>query len=293
MREQRKIYEPGIYTDISNDDYHASAGISRSAISALQLSPLDYWMEYINPHHEKEAPSETMIMGTVLHTLVLEPHKFADEFLVLPKLDLRTKDGKAEKALFEEIKGNKQFIKQDLFATARKMADAVLLHPKAAQILNDAVFENSIYWNDKATDALCKTRPDIWNKQIGVVCDLKTARDARPRYFSRTVEDGNYHIQAAMQIDGIYAATGKRPQDFMFIVVQNEPPYMPYIYRLDDEAIEAGRREYKEALLIFRECMKADDWTRDREAIIPIFFTDFQLRKSTFYQLNALYNCIT
>lgn len=284
------IIQPGVY-DMSNAEYHASAGISRSGISALQMSPLDYWLQYLDPNREKEPPSEAMILGTAVHTLVLEPDKFNDEFAIAPKMDLRTTIGKQQKALFESLSADKQIIKEESFELAKKMADAVLSSNKALQILNGALVEKSIFWNDRETDALCKTRPDIWNKSVSVICDLKTARDSRPRYFARTVEDGNYHIQAAMQIDGIYSVTGKRPDDFIFIVVQNVPPYDPYIYRLDDEAIETGRREYKEALRVFKECMRTNDWRRDREAILPVFFTDYQLKKSTFYKLKELYQC--
>ena len=46
-----------------------------------------------------EAPSKTtdaLIFGQLVHTLVLEPHVYAEQFAVAPEVDRRTKAGKQE-----------------------------------------------------------------------------------------------------------------------------------------------------------------------------------------------------
>ncbi len=287
---EKKVFDPGIY-QISNADYHGSTGISRSGISELQKSPLHYWDRYINPKREPKKATAAMTLGSAVHTLVLEPEKFADEFILAEKFDLRKNVDKARKLEFDMLANGKILLNEDDYHLAEIMANAVLTHRIADQILYGSEVEQSLYWVDEASGILCKARPDIWNKEINVLGDLKTARDSTPSHFSWAAKDGNYHIQAAMQIDAVFALTGKRVDQFVFIVVQNERPYKPYIYNVDNIIIEAGRREYKAALQVFKKCFESNDWSRDRNKILPLVFTDFQLSHSLFYKLTELYQC--
>jgi len=283
--------EPGIY-DISNAEYHASEGISRSAISEMQKSPLHYWEKYLMPDREKQDPTAAMILGSAVHTLVLEPHNFDQEFAIFIKSDEHpnTKIAREHKASFYESSRGKQIITKEDFEKAEKMANAALSHRKVAQILNKAHVEKSLYWVDSELGLLCKSRPDIWNKELNIVGDLKTTSDSTPASFHKAVKDGNYHIQAAMQVDAIRALTGKAPDDFIFIAIQNNAPYKPYIYRLEEEAIDLGRSEYKDALRVFKRCIEINHWSVDRETVLPLFFRNFQ-KESTFYKLIEVYQC--
>lgn len=282
--------QPGIY-QISNAQYHASDGISRSAITELQISPLNYYDRYLATDREKKESSKAMKIGSVLHTLVLERPLFCKEFIVQPKIDRRTTEGKLLSAQFEMQCEGKIIIDEEDYQLASKMADAVANHSKCAQLLNGARVEQSIYWHDSDTGMLCKARPDVWNTEINVLCDLKTAYDSSPGYFASTVKSGNYHIQAAMQIDAVYATTGKLITDFAFIVVQNQRPHTPYIYRLDDETIQFGRSEYKKALRVFKKCTEINRWDLDREMVQPIKLLPYQFNQSPFDNLLEIYQC--
>ncbi len=94
--------EPGIY-DISNAEYHADGAISRSAISELRNSPLEYWHKYLNKDYVKEKPTAAMIFGGLVNTLILEPEDFSANYAVRAKVDGRTAEGKKYNKEFEEI----------------------------------------------------------------------------------------------------------------------------------------------------------------------------------------------
>lgn len=89
---------PGIYFDISNEDYHAGDGVSKSQLDMVALSPaLLQW--------QKSAPVDTeklkaLDMGTALHCLLLEPEEFDKRFIVAPQFNLRTNQGKADQEAF-------------------------------------------------------------------------------------------------------------------------------------------------------------------------------------------------
>ncbi|HBS1258763.1 TPA: exodeoxyribonuclease VIII, partial [Klebsiella pneumoniae] len=90
--------KPGIYFDISNEDYHAGDGVSKSQLDMVALSPaLLQW--------QKSAPVDTeklkaLDMGTALHCLLLEPEEFDKRFIVAPPFNRRTNQGKADEAAF-------------------------------------------------------------------------------------------------------------------------------------------------------------------------------------------------
>jgi exodeoxyribonuclease VIII len=90
--------KPGIYFDISNEDYHAGDGVSKSQLDMVALSPaLLQW--------QKSAPVDTeklkaLDMGTALHCLLLEPEEFDKRFIVAPQFNRRTTAGKEDEAAF-------------------------------------------------------------------------------------------------------------------------------------------------------------------------------------------------
>ncbi|VFS64078.1 Exodeoxyribonuclease 8 [Kluyvera cryocrescens] len=90
--------KPGIYFDISNEDYHAGDGVSKSQLDMVAMSPaLLKW--------QKAAPVDTeklkaLDMGTALHCLLLEPDEFDKRFIVAPQFNRRTAAGKEDEAAF-------------------------------------------------------------------------------------------------------------------------------------------------------------------------------------------------
>lgn len=262
-----KVYHPGVY-DISNEEYHASAGISRSGLCEFKSSPLDYWDKYINPLKEKKESTKDMRIGNALHTLVLEPDLFEKEYIIKEKIDGRTTEGKAYNKKFEVCSSRKIVIEIDWLTQINNMVLAVKEHLTVAKLLNGALIEKSIYWIDSETELLCKARPDIW---VGSkLADLKTTDDVSIVSFDRSVKTYNYHIQAAMQIDAIYELTGKIIEHFIFIAVPKSRPYKPYLYRCPDGYITQGRNEYKNLLKLARACFDMNKWDLDREQVIEL-----------------------
>lgn len=280
--------KPGIY-DMGINEYHNSPGISRSGILEIRKSPLHYWDVYINPDKEPKSSSKAMDLGSMVHTLVLEPLLFDQQFVVGQKFG-NSKAGKLKKAEFEEANIGKTVVSQEELDKAKKITEAVFSHEKAGRILDGAIFEKSIYWMDEDTQLLCKARPDIWNQSIGIICDLKTTSDAAHSEFSRNVINRGYHIQAAMIIDGIYQTINTKIDDYRFIAAPTERPYKPYLYYLPEEMIERGRQEYKDALHLAKICLEKGRWDLEREMTILLDFSQYQYSANSFSQLREIYN---
>lgn len=75
---------------MTNEEYRAAPGISRSELFRLTQSPLHF--KYYQEHPEPETAA--LKFGTAVHARILEPLKFRDDYESIPKLDRRTKEGR-------------------------------------------------------------------------------------------------------------------------------------------------------------------------------------------------------
>ncbi len=252
----KQLFEPGIY-DMTNQQYHAAGGISRSSLWAFKKLPYKYWYEHLSGEFVRPADNEAFIVGNVTHTLLLEPQKFDDEYFMLPKINRTTKQGKLDYAEAMLKSEGKTLVKPEQFQLAMAMNDSIMESPTARDILSGAQYEKTIFWRDEETGILCKARPDIWNDPL--MGDLKTCRDASYRGFQRAAMDDGYFLQAAM----IYEATKsiQMPfEKFVFVCVEKTEPHLVGLYLLDDEALQYGLDLFHKLLVRFAECSKTNSW---------------------------------
>lgn len=76
---ERPFYDPGWYCDLSNEEYHGSFGTSSSQLKTLVSRPPAAFAHSLTT---ESAQTENMKLGTLVHTLILEPEKFEDEYFV-------------------------------------------------------------------------------------------------------------------------------------------------------------------------------------------------------------------
>ena len=185
---------PGIYTDMTNDEYHADrSAVSNSGISKIVQSPAHY-RAYLEQEFKE---TDALRFGRIVHEAILEPEKFA--FAVQPKIDRRTKAGKAAYELFMEENVGKHVLSQDEADAVQRMRDNVYAHPAARAALTTSTGRAEVsvfgYQGDQSGE-LCKCRPDFW-RDDNVLVDLKTTIDAGPQAFNKACFNYGYHRQAA------------------------------------------------------------------------------------------------
>lgn len=273
-------YTDGVY-DISNDQYHSSAGISRSKLMLLDKSPYHFWYETLSGQAKQREATPAMNMGSAFHTLVLEPKLFHREFCVKPELNemppaVLMKDvGKeqfeqvksARKAVkdlndaileeFEKESGGKILLTQDQFTKVSNMVQLVRKHEIVTTLLDEAVFEQSIFWTDKETGLQFKTRPDIWSSKM--VVDLKTTNDASAYSFMRSALNYGYYLQAGMAFEAC-KAIGKPFEMFVILACEKEEPHVPAVYIMKDEALQFGIDQFTKYKTRLKECFDSNKW---------------------------------
>lgn len=244
-----------IIKNLSFSGYQDIKALNNSSLSAFRSCPARYKYMMDNPREDTEA----LKLGRAIHTAVLQPELFNEEFFCMPEIDRRTTKGKeAYNELLVKFPG-KTLLKAEEFAKAMQIATAVRCHKAAIRLLRDSHCEVTATWKDSNTDVECKARIDAHNQDYATICDLKTTTDASPSGFPRKLWSYGYHRQAAWYLEAMQA-NKEAAEHFVFIAVEKEPPYPVGVYRLDDEAIRLSRAENHALLRRFAECRRTNTW---------------------------------
>ena len=259
--------KPGIYTadKLSNAAYHSGPGISCTGLKKIAISPA---------HFKRGEFKQTaaMAIGSATHSAILEPESFAKQYVTLPAgKDRRSAE---YKALCASHGTDNVLVSADAHQI-NIMQTAVRANPVANKWLYQEPGRNelSVYAKDPETGVLVRCRFDRLLDR-GFSPDLKTTTDASPRGFSNIISKYGYAFQAALYLDTYFWATGDRLSGFGFICVEKAAPHNVMCYRLDDESIEVGRHQYRQALIKYASCLESGVWSgydgADEETLIGL-----------------------
>jgi exodeoxyribonuclease VIII len=244
----------------SNKDYHSDlTAISKSRLAKMSVCPQYFkWCED-NP----QEPSEDLIVGSAFHKLVLEADSFGAEFVVMPNIDRRTKQGKELYEQFIITSQGRDILTQEQYETISAMRDSVLSNKYAVALLKGN-HEHSFYTQDELTKETIKVRPDCYRNVQDriVITDLKSCRSAITEDFMRDVVKFSYDLQAYMYTLAV-SKVMNIPQenvDFVFIAVEKKAPYMINILQADQFVLERGEALFREYIGKYHECKETNHW---------------------------------
>ncbi len=246
-------------TALTNAAYHALDAVGKSDLDKIARSPL-HWK-----HAEREETA-AMRIGSAVHCAVLEPDRFATEYVIAPECDKRTKAGKEQWLEFEGANYGKTVLSREDGLLCHNIAGRVRAHPRVADFLAHGQPEMSALWKDAEFGTRCRARYD-WLQDAGVILDLKTTQDASPAAFAKSCASFRYHVQAAWYLDSYHATTGDLPLGFIFIAVEKTAPYAVALYELDAEAVELGRALARRDLARYANARELDCWPGYPDAV--------------------------
>jgi exodeoxyribonuclease VIII len=243
--------------DYTNEQYHASEGLSRSSLWTFKQLPYKFWYEKLSGQYEPPGDKEAFVLGDVVHAMVLEPSTFNDRYMVMPNIDKRTKSGKE---LYAEVMieaAGKTLVKPETMQLAQDMANALMSNNTVCDLLRDAKMEKSIYWKHEPTGLICKARPDIWQGRI--VSDLKTTIDAGFRGFQMSAYKYGYFLQCAMIYEAL-KSIGEPFHNYVNICVEKTKPHALGLYMVDDAALQFGIDQYHYLMESIYKCYETNVW---------------------------------
>lgn len=227
--------------DVPDSIYHATKGYGSSIISEFAENQAKA-KHTIDGHREEK---DYYDVGSAVHCKMLEGERFYDSFTVVPE-NIKQRRGKEWEA-FKAINEDKIILKRNDWKTAHDMSQAALL--RHGQYFTGGKAETSYWKKDVETGLIIKARLDYRIGNIAV--DLKTAANANPDKFMNT---RSYFIQDAMYTD----VTGV--DEFVFVVVEKEAPYLSFVGRYNDEDKYLAYQVYRDSLRKLKVCLETGHW---------------------------------
>ena len=260
--------EEGIFTGLPAESYHAAPGVSHSMLKNIE--PPARLPVYLT---EKREVTSAMILGTLTHSLILEPGVPLPMLAIKPDgMKFSTTEGKLWKAKADAEK--RIIIKEDEHAALHGMVKAVAEHDDCRDVFAEGDAEVSLFKLSTldGRTCLCKARMDFIPTG-NALADIKTCMDASEEGFGKTLYDSGYFTQAAYYLD-IYNAA--KPADepekavFVFIAVEKFPPYLVKCYTVHPLAIADGREVNAKRLTSYMECAERKFWPGFKGGFTPI-----------------------
>ena len=248
-------------------DYHSDRSRKcNSQLSLLKESPKQYYAEYVLGKRKEATPA--MLRGSMVHMLVLEPEKYADEYYVV---DTSRRDTK----VFTQAAADHSdhtCVLMSQHNEAERIANAILSHAEFAACMSMvdewAVIEKRIDFDWQGIPSRCK--PDLILPKHNLCVDLKTTADASPEGFAKSVASFGYHRQQAFYQEAIKQHYGEEFR-FIFAVVETSEPYNAAVYELDAASVDTGQQEINLLLDELERRTRDNDWTPEySKGIVPL-----------------------
>lgn len=234
------------FDKLDDASYHAYPALSSSGIKHLLKSPAHYLASLQVPRE----PTPSMEFGTLFHMSILEPMLFEDKVMPMPELNLRTKDGKAQKAELEST--GKKLVDAKTFDKIRKMQKSIFNNWIADTYLLDTRLMKEYTLITDLDGKHHKAKPDGILPSQRTVIDVKTVADASEYKFQNAILNFGYHIQAAHYLN-VCRRLGLEVDNFVFIAVETEPPYTCAVFDLSAEFLDYGHKLCEKAYKIYKE----------------------------------------
>lgn len=241
---------------MSQKEYRAAEGISRSELFTIKKSPLHFKYQQEHPKEDTKA----LRFGRAVHKYILEKDDFYNEYAVEPIVDKRTKAGKEEYQLFLDNLGEKEPISVEELDVIKEMYEAIQVHPLAAALLT-GVHEKDFFWTDEETGEKCKCRPDCLTEYEGqkYIVDYKSTDSCEDGHFERACRKYGYKFQSGMYREGVFQNTFE-DYGFVFVAQEKTAPYAVRVYFCTDEFICEGYDIFRELLGIYHHCKETGVW---------------------------------
>lgn len=279
----------GVVEGLSNAEYHAIPALSASGLKSLSRSPLHFWAEFLDAEREPRKETDSMMLGTAIHSLVLEPDAFLERYTILPAdapkrpTSAQLEAKKPAEATLVQIAWWDEFNRQAQgkivlsVEQARKVqavADRVKSSDAASTIFEKGQAELSFFWKDPETDVYCKCRPD-WltieeEQATGIMVDLKSTVDAGPNGFRREMSKFDYGLQAAWYLKGYREIFKREPTAFVFAAFETTRPFACGFYTPSKRMLDHSNARIATLKNTYVECLEHDEWPGYAEQILSI-----------------------
>lgn len=228
--------------------------LSFSSLSQFDISPVHY-IKYIT---QKREATPQMMLGSLVHSMLLEPEHLDDEYVVAPKFDMRKADDKKKRAEFDEQNAGKNVVDAETWETADIIATSVRENTIANKILGMLDVKESHFkfeHNGLPVNGYIDGIGINTEKQTPFILEVKTSITANPNEVIKDFFNKKYYIQAAIYREALKRLSIHDSAPLVYIVVENRAPHVVSTFLADESYMEYGDREFNRLTQEFKEWM--------------------------------------
>jgi hypothetical protein len=248
---------PEIICNMPMPEYICTEAVNTGLVTAALRSPAHYIEAKREPYELKQDD-----LGSALHCAVLEPDRFAAEYVCVPE-DIGSLVRKKGRDWLEDAKkrtARELILPYAAYQKVYGMRDAVMADPEARELIEGAVHEESHFWDDPKTGLRCKARVDSRLTNRPMLCDIKTTDDARLNAASRRIAQQRWHIQPAHYLRGASITTGTTYSEWRWIFVELERPHGVCVHHPSPDLFMVAEYEIDTALELIAHCRAEGVW---------------------------------
>lgn len=282
----------GIFPDMPAAEYHQRAiGIASAGALKLVRKSLAHYAHWARTGFDRR--SKAMEFGNIYHCFVLEPERFFNRYVIIPKNAPKRPDERSRNAKnptfktmhamewwddFDAKHAGKDYVAANDYQKVQDMRAALdnvdMVGELPGLMLADGQREVSVRWVDEETGLPCRARFDWWLRPLFNAADLKSCFDASEEGFGAAVVRNEYHVSAAHYIEAA-RALGEPLDGYYFLAQETEPPYVAACWPLDIVGQELGYRMWRTAMNKLAEGVKHGKFpgytTQARELALPAY----------------------
>lgn len=221
---------------ITDKEYFNYKGLSKSQLKKWDDgNPMMFWKNCVfNPNRIDDGITDALVNGRLAHTLLLEPKKFDDEYIIIP--DQRgfssRKTQAFQNAILENTTG-KDLVLQSEFDSWVERIKTLVSYDLIKSILKGIQIEKPIIWEEDGL-ALKAKLDAVKNTPQGIVLiEYKTTSTIEKNV--KGIDLGGYVFDVGMQCKAIEAIYGQTPVKMIFIIQSSKENEEHYI---DVRAVE-------------------------------------------------------
>lgn len=236
---------------MSNEAYHGdTSAFSSSQLKTMLESPEMFYQQYILGR-KKAMDSPALRIGNAVHTKILEPEKFEDEYALY--------NGVRRGAKWEQFKNdneNKIILSDKEMVQVDVAVDNVFNTDATLPYINGGQPEVSLF--TELEGVKIKVRADYINETMGYIQDIKTTSDlVNETNVRKKIAAFDYDLSAALYLDAFQKA-GAKIDSFIWVFTSKNYQSCK-VFKASEEMIENGRIKYKRALKSISE-YQAKNW---------------------------------
>nr|MBC8360902.1 PD-(D/E)XK nuclease-like domain-containing protein [Candidatus Desulfatibia profunda] len=257
--------EPGIYTDISEEDYHKDPSDIPSLSSSIakiiwEKSPKHAWLAHpkLNPDYEPKNKTQFDI-GNAAHAHLLEGDGL--KIVVIDASDYRKKETQEKRDALYAL-GKVPVLSKD-WINVKEMADVAkgfIAETELAGIFDNGKPEQTLIADYEG--AMLRSRLDWLANDRLIILDYKsTGGSSKPeQWIRRQLFNMNYDIQV-YHYPLMNELTGGPPNaKFIFLVQENTKPYACSLVGAGPSVIDSGKKKFRYALHKWKWCLEFNKW---------------------------------